>query len=360
MLNPNLPLGIESGDSDSAGTTGALQWQPSGTVWCGPIATTLRPGSALPGSRFRIPLCAADTASTTTRARIRASRSNWPCSPRLPQRRPIFRRAAGESHAAKRISAAATGITNNYAVNPNYRLGYVQIRNLDIQQQIRPTLLLNLDYTGTKGTDLDILEAPNRTPTGIRIPALTRSPTRIRLAIRRPMRDRCACASGCQADLRLAASTPFRSRSMMLLRLARGRPRWRVLPGLGAGGTGALGGAGLVNQRRVAPMSRRILSISPRSAGFRVLTRLISLRRIIWRTAVWQRQAMAEWETAMARDFRRLAMERRLDDRVRTSVHAAICERSQRREHGNQWHTAAGSSFPGNGERAASVDSTVV
>ncbi|MGA7566997.1 MAG: TonB-dependent receptor [Terriglobales bacterium] len=63
----------------------------------------------------------------------------------------------------------ATGITNNYAVNPNYRLGYVQIRNLDIQQQISATLLLNLDYTGTKGTDLDILEAPNRTLTGIRI-----------------------------------------------------------------------------------------------------------------------------------------------------------------------------------------------
>jgi hypothetical protein len=64
---------------------------------------------------------------------------------------------------------APTGITNNYAVNPDYRLGYVQIRNLDIQQQIRPTVLLNIDYTGTKGTDLDILEAPNRTisPQGI-------------------------------------------------------------------------------------------------------------------------------------------------------------------------------------------------
>jgi outer membrane receptor protein involved in Fe transport len=66
----------------------------------------------------------------------------------------------------------SSGITNNYAVNPNYRLGYVQIRNLDIQQQIRPTLLLNIDYTGTKGTDLDILEAPNRTATGIRIPGV--------------------------------------------------------------------------------------------------------------------------------------------------------------------------------------------
>jgi trimeric autotransporter adhesin len=66
----------------------------------------------------------------------------------------------------------SAGITNNYAVNPNYRMGYVQIRNLDIQQQIKPTLLLNIDYTGTKGTDLDILEAPNRTATGIRIPGV--------------------------------------------------------------------------------------------------------------------------------------------------------------------------------------------
>jgi trimeric autotransporter adhesin len=67
-------------------------------------------------------------------------------------------------------SASSTGITNNYGVNPDYRLGYVQIRNLDIQQQIRPTILLNIDYTGTKGTDLDVLEAPNRTATAIRIP----------------------------------------------------------------------------------------------------------------------------------------------------------------------------------------------
>ena len=66
-------------------------------------------------------------------------------------------------------ASAGSNITNNYAVNPDYRLGYVQIRNLDIQQQIRTTVVLNLDYTGTKGTNLDILEAPNRTATGIRI-----------------------------------------------------------------------------------------------------------------------------------------------------------------------------------------------
>ena len=63
-------------------------------------------------------------------------------------------------------------ITNNYGVDPNYRLGYVQIWNLDIQQEIRPTLIVNLDYTGTKGTRLDILGAPNRTATGLRIPGV--------------------------------------------------------------------------------------------------------------------------------------------------------------------------------------------
>ena len=63
-----------------------------------------------------------------------------------------------------------TGITNSYAVNPNYRMGYVQIRNLDIQQQIRPTLLVNVDYTGTKGTDLDDVLVPNGGTVGFRIP----------------------------------------------------------------------------------------------------------------------------------------------------------------------------------------------
>ncbi len=61
-------------------------------------------------------------------------------------------------------------VTNSYAVDPNYRLGYLQIWNFDVQQEITPTLLLNLDYTGTKGTRLDIEDAPNSTFSGTRIP----------------------------------------------------------------------------------------------------------------------------------------------------------------------------------------------
>jgi hypothetical protein len=61
---------------------------------------------------------------------------------------------------------STASVTNNYAVDRNYRLGYVQIWNVDLQQEIRSSLILNLDYTGTKGTRLDIVEAPNRGATG--------------------------------------------------------------------------------------------------------------------------------------------------------------------------------------------------
>ena len=69
-------------------------------------------------------------------------------------------------------AAPPGSVTNNYGVDLNYRLGYVQIWNADVQQQISPGLVLNLDYTGTKGTRLDIVQAPNRSATGTLIPGV--------------------------------------------------------------------------------------------------------------------------------------------------------------------------------------------
>ena len=60
--------------------------------------------------------------------------------------------------------------TNNYSVDPNYRLPFVQIWNADWQDDLTRTLQLGIGYTGTKGTNLDLLRAPNRTPTGLRVP----------------------------------------------------------------------------------------------------------------------------------------------------------------------------------------------
>ncbi len=57
-------------------------------------------------------------------------------------------------------------ITNTYAVDPNYQLAYVQSWNLNIQQEIKSSLVINIGYAGSKGTHLDIVRAPDQTQTG--------------------------------------------------------------------------------------------------------------------------------------------------------------------------------------------------
>jgi len=57
---------------------------------------------------------------------------------------------------ANGFPAASSGtVTNNFAVNPNYRLGYVQIWNLDIQRELPQGVVMNIGYNGAKGTRLD-------------------------------------------------------------------------------------------------------------------------------------------------------------------------------------------------------------
>jgi len=46
-------------------------------------------------------------------------------------------------------------VTNNFAVNPNYRLGYVQIWNVDLQREFPGGVVMNAGYNGAKGTRLD-------------------------------------------------------------------------------------------------------------------------------------------------------------------------------------------------------------
>jgi len=72
------------------------------------------------------------------------------------------------------VLTAATPIstTNTYAVDPDYRLGFVQIWNLDVQRDLTRTVQMGVGYTGTKGADLDILRAPNRGPDGLLVPGV--------------------------------------------------------------------------------------------------------------------------------------------------------------------------------------------
>jgi trimeric autotransporter adhesin len=60
----------------------------------------------------------------------------------------------------------STIISNRGAVNPFYKDGYAQIWTLGTETSFSQNWILDLTYTGTKGTDLDLLRAPNRAPLG--------------------------------------------------------------------------------------------------------------------------------------------------------------------------------------------------
>ena len=53
----------------------------------------------------------------------------------------------------------------NYAVNKNYRLPYVQVWNLNVQRTLPQGIVLNVGYSGSKGTRLSIVDAPGRSAT---------------------------------------------------------------------------------------------------------------------------------------------------------------------------------------------------
>ncbi len=55
-------------------------------------------------------------------------------------------------------------INNSYAIDPHYRIGYIQQWNLNIQRQLFKVFTLEVGYSGAKGTRLDILRSPNRAP----------------------------------------------------------------------------------------------------------------------------------------------------------------------------------------------------
>jgi hypothetical protein len=57
----------------------------------------------------------------------------------------------------------APDTVGNYALDPHYRLPYVQVWNLDVQKTLPWGIVMNAGYNGSKGTHLDIKSAPRAT-----------------------------------------------------------------------------------------------------------------------------------------------------------------------------------------------------
>jgi trimeric autotransporter adhesin len=59
-----------------------------------------------------------------------------------------------------------TTIANTYAVQKNYQVGYAQSWSVSVQQNLSRSFFFELNYLGTKGTDLDTQTVPNRAALG--------------------------------------------------------------------------------------------------------------------------------------------------------------------------------------------------
>jgi hypothetical protein len=64
------------------------------------------------------------------------------------------------------IIPPGTQYTNTYAVDPNYRIGYAQMWQIAVQQDLGHSLVGTITYNGTKGTGLDQTLVPNSAPSG--------------------------------------------------------------------------------------------------------------------------------------------------------------------------------------------------
>ncbi len=68
---------------------------------------------------------------------------------------------------ANGFGCSTKAIQNNYSVNRDYRLGRVQVWNVDLQRTLPTGVVLNVGYNGSLGGNLDIVRAPNHTTSSV-------------------------------------------------------------------------------------------------------------------------------------------------------------------------------------------------
>jgi hypothetical protein len=73
-------------------------------------------------------------------------------------------------HLTNAFADATTGVTNTYGVDKTYALGRVQTWNADLSKDLNQAWNVGAGYTRTTGSSLDLVRAPNRGPSGLRIP----------------------------------------------------------------------------------------------------------------------------------------------------------------------------------------------
>ena len=79
----------------------------------------------------------------------------------------VGQQGCGTLALANAFNCSTAAVQNNFSVNRDYRLGHVQVWNVDIQRTLPMGIVANVGYNGAKGGALDMVRAPNRTAAGL-------------------------------------------------------------------------------------------------------------------------------------------------------------------------------------------------
>jgi hypothetical protein len=96
----------------------------------------------------------------------------FPIASQMAQQSPFSKSLSVSNSAANPLTlangflASRDTITNTFAVDPNFRIGYAQIWTASLQRDLPRSLVLNVSYTGTKGTRGMQEFLPNTYPSG--------------------------------------------------------------------------------------------------------------------------------------------------------------------------------------------------
>ena len=139
-----FPRSLVRGNYDNFSPRLGLAWRPKEKWLAGKHGTTYRAGYGIFFNQSIYQQLAREMANQPPFAFAETFQSNATNSLTLTDGFPSSGSSSGT-------------VTNTVAINPNYKIGYAQIWNVSAERQLTNTTSLVLTYTGTKGTDLDLL-----------------------------------------------------------------------------------------------------------------------------------------------------------------------------------------------------------
>ncbi len=152
----SLPRSLVRGDYNNWSPRAGIAWKPPLGAWTQKHPMTVRAGYGI-------------FYNTSIYNQLAASMANQP-----PFATAQTRRVSDPTQLLTQLLTLENGfpfaplstVRNTVAVDPNYRMGYAQIWNFTIETQLAQNLTTEVTYTGTQGTHLDLLRAPNRATAG--------------------------------------------------------------------------------------------------------------------------------------------------------------------------------------------------